>query len=52
MLKANIKYDGINEQVCQTYSKPKRKTYLDTGSVGKFQTRHCKRFQFENQMGI
>ena len=45
MLKANVKYDGINGTVLpnvfktetSTSSVHKGKTYLDTGSVGKFQ---------------
>lgn len=38
MLKANIKYDGINGTTLPNVFKiEKGKTYLDTGSVGKFQ---------------
>jgi type III restriction enzyme len=38
MLKANIKYDGINGTVLPNVFKTENgKTYLDTGSVGKFQ---------------
>lgn len=38
MLKANIKYDGINGGVMpNVFKTEKGKTYLDTGSVGKFQ---------------
>lgn len=38
MLKANIKYDGINGTVLPNVFKTEQgKTYLDTGSVGKFQ---------------
>jgi type III restriction enzyme len=38
MLKANIKYDGINGGVMPNVFKTEQgKTYLDTGSVGKFQ---------------
>jgi type III restriction enzyme len=38
MLKANIKYDGINGTGLQNVFKTEQgKTYLDTGSVGKFQ---------------
>ncbi len=38
MLKANIKYDGINGTGLPNVFKTKEgKTYLDTGSVGKFQ---------------
>jgi type III restriction enzyme len=38
MLKANIKYDGINGTVLpNVFKTEKGKTYLDTGSVGKFQ---------------
>jgi type III restriction enzyme len=38
MLKANIKYDGINGTgLPNVFKAEKGKTYLDTGSVGKFQ---------------
>jgi len=38
MLKANIKYDGINGTALpNVFKKEKGGTYLDTGSVGKFQ---------------
>lgn len=38
MLKTNIKYDGINGTgLPNVFKKEKGKTYLDTGSVGKFQ---------------
>ena len=38
MLKANIKYDGINGTgLPNVFKTEKGKTYLDTGSVGKFQ---------------
>lgn len=38
MLKANIKYDGINgTSLPNVFKTEKGKTYLDTGSVGKFQ---------------
>jgi type III restriction enzyme len=38
MLKANIKYDGINGKgLPNVFKKEQGKTYLDTGSVGKFQ---------------
>ena len=38
MLKANIKYDGINGTgLPNVFKSEKGKTYLDTGSVGKFQ---------------
>ena len=38
MLKANIKYDGINGTgLSNVFKTEKAKTYLDTGSVGKFQ---------------
>jgi len=38
MLKANIKYDGINGTgLPNVFKTEKDKTYLDTGSVGKFQ---------------
>jgi type III restriction enzyme len=38
MLKANIRYDGINGTVLPNVFKTENgKTYLDTGSVGKFQ---------------
>ncbi len=38
MLKANIKYDGISGSVLpNVFKTEKGKTYLDTGSVGKFQ---------------
>jgi type III restriction enzyme len=38
MLKANIKYDGINGKgLPNVFKTEKGKTYLDTGSVGKFQ---------------
>lgn len=38
ILKANIKYDGINGTVMpNVFKTEKGKTYLDTGSVGKFQ---------------
>jgi type III restriction enzyme len=38
MLKANIKYDGINGKALpNVFKTEKEKTYLDTGSVGKFQ---------------
>ena len=38
MLKANIKYDGINGTgIPNVFKSEKGKTYLDTGSVGKFQ---------------
>ncbi len=38
MLKANIKYDGINVTgLPNVFKTEKGKTYLDTGSVGKFQ---------------
>lgn len=38
MLKANIKYDGINGTALpNVFKTEKGKTYLDTGSVGKFQ---------------
>ncbi len=38
MLKANIKYDGINGAgLPNVFKTEKGKTYLDTGSVGKFQ---------------
>lgn len=38
MLKANIKYDGINTiGLPNVFKTEKGKTYLDTGSVGKFQ---------------
>lgn len=38
MLKANIKYDGINGTgLSNVFKTEKGKTYLDTGSVGKFQ---------------
>jgi type III restriction enzyme len=38
MLKANIKYDGINGTgLPNVFKTEKEKTYLDTGSVGKFQ---------------
>lgn len=38
MLKTNIKYDGINGiGLPNVFKKEKGKTYLDTGSVGKFQ---------------
>lgn len=38
MLKANIKYDGINGTgLSNVFKTEKEKTYLDTGSVGKFQ---------------
>lgn len=38
MLKANIKYDGINGTgLPNLFKTEKGKTYLDTGSVGKFQ---------------
>ena len=38
MLKANIKYDGINgTSLPNVFKSEKGKTYLDTGSVGKFQ---------------
>ncbi len=38
MLKANIKYDGINGTALPNVFKTEQgKTYLDTGSVGKFQ---------------
>jgi type III restriction enzyme len=38
MLKANIKYDGINGTgIPNVFKSEKGKTFLDTGSVGKFQ---------------
>jgi len=38
MIKANVKYDGINGTVLPNIFKTENgKTYLDTGSVGKFQ---------------
>lgn len=38
MLKANIKYDGINGTgLPNVFKTDKEKTYLDTGSVGKYQ---------------
>jgi len=38
MLKANIKYDGINAKALpNVFKTEKGKTYLDTGSVGKYQ---------------
>jgi type III restriction enzyme len=38
MLKANIKYDGINGTgLPNVFKTEKGKTYLDTGSIGKFQ---------------
>jgi type III restriction enzyme len=38
MLKANIKYDGINGTcIPNVFKSEKGKTYLDTGTVGKFQ---------------
>jgi type III restriction enzyme len=38
MLKASIKYDGINGTILpNVFKTEKGKTYLDTGSVGKFQ---------------
>jgi len=38
MIKANVKYDGINGTVfSNVFKSENEKTYLDTGSVGKFQ---------------
>ncbi len=38
MIKANVKYDGINGKVLpNVFKTDNEKTYLDTGSVGKFQ---------------
>ncbi len=38
MIKANVKYDGINGTVLpNVFKKEKGKTYLETGTVGKFQ---------------
>lgn len=38
MLKANIKYDGINGKgLPNVFKTEKGKTYIDTGSIGKFQ---------------
>ncbi len=50
MLKANIKYDGINGTgLPNVFKTEKGKTYLDTGSVGKFQKDIDKKFSLKNK---
>jgi type III restriction enzyme len=47
MLKANIKYDGINgTSLPNVFKTENGKTYLDTGSTGKFQT------EIENEFSL
>ena len=50
MLKANIKYDGINGTGLPNVFKTEQgKTYLDTGSVGKFQKNITGDFNLKNK---
>ena len=50
MLKTRIKYDGINGEVLpDIFKKEKDKTYLDTGSTGKFQKDIDKDFNLKNK---
>lgn len=50
MLKANIKYDGINGTgLPNVFKTEKEKTYLDTGSVGKFQKDITGDFNLKNK---
>lgn len=50
MLKANIKYDGINGiGLPNVFKTEKGKTYLDTGSVGKFQKDIAGDFNLKNK---
>lgn len=50
MLKANIKYDGINGKGLPNVFKTENgKTYLDTGSVGKFQKDITKDFSLKTK---
>ncbi len=50
MLKANIKYDGINGTgLPNVFKTEKGKTYLDTGSVGKFQKDITNDFSLKNK---
>ena len=50
MLKANIKYDGINGTgLPNVFKTEKGKTYLDTGSVGKFQKDITGDFSLKNK---
>ena len=50
MLKANIQYDGINGTgLPNVFKTEKGKTYLDTGSVGKFQKDISNNFSLKNK---
>jgi len=50
MLKANIKYDGINGRALpNVFKTEKGKTYLDTGSVGKYQKDIANDFSLKNK---
>lgn len=50
MLKANIKYDGINGTgLPNVFKTEKGKTFLDTGSVGKFQKNITGDFSLKNK---
>jgi type III restriction enzyme len=50
MLKANIKYDGINGTgLPNVFKTEKGKTYLDTGSVGKFQKEIANEFSLKTK---
>lgn len=50
MLKANIKYDGINGTgLPNVFKTEKGKTYLDTGSVGKFQKEIARDFSLKTK---
>jgi type III restriction enzyme len=50
MLKANIKYDGINGTgLPNVFKTEKGKTYLDTGSVGKFQKEITNEFSLKTK---
>jgi type III restriction enzyme len=50
MLKANIQYDGINGTgLPNVFKTEKGKTYLDTGSVGKFQKEIANEFSLKTK---
>ena len=50
MLKANIRYDGINGRALPNVFKTENgQTYLDTGSVGKFQKEMAADFSLKNK---
>jgi type III restriction enzyme len=50
MLKANIRYDGVNVTgLSNVFKTEKGKTYLDTGSVGKFQKEIANNFSLKSK---